>query len=42
MGIIRRHADRMASIVEDLLTLARMENPSVAVWPCISCRVRMS
>ena len=27
MGIIRRHADRMASIIEDLLTLARMENP---------------
>jgi two-component system phosphate regulon sensor histidine kinase PhoR len=25
--IIRRHADRMASIIEDLLTLARLESP---------------
>ncbi len=27
LAIIRRHADRMASIVEDLLTLARLEGP---------------
>jgi two-component system phosphate regulon sensor histidine kinase PhoR len=43
MGIIRRHADRLASIVEDLLSLARMENPergrltmhSFRVWDVI-------
>ncbi|PKL08408.1 MAG: PAS domain-containing sensor histidine kinase, partial [Spirochaetae bacterium HGW-Spirochaetae-7] len=27
LAIIRRHADRMASIIEDLLTLARLEGP---------------
>lgn len=27
LAIIKRHADRMASIVEDLLTLARLESP---------------
>jgi two-component system phosphate regulon sensor histidine kinase PhoR len=39
MGIISRHADRMASIVEDLLTLARMENPERAQLGTRSCRV---
>ncbi|MCP5453743.1 MAG: hypothetical protein H7A27_07145 [Spirochaetaceae bacterium] len=29
-GIIKRHADRMAAIVEDLLTLASPEGPSAA------------
>jgi two-component system phosphate regulon sensor histidine kinase PhoR len=27
LGIVKRHADRMASIVDDLLTLAQLENP---------------
>lgn len=39
MGIIRRHADRMAAIVEDLLTLARMENPARGWLARRSCRV---
>ncbi|MDX9957451.1 MAG: ATP-binding protein [Spirochaetia bacterium] len=39
MGIIRRHADRMASIVEDLLALARMENPERGCLAMHSCRV---
>ena len=39
MGIIRRHADRMAAIVEDLLTLARLENPERDQLPLCSCRL---
>ncbi|OHD80834.1 MAG: hypothetical protein A3J97_01760, partial [Spirochaetes bacterium RIFOXYC1_FULL_54_7] len=39
MGIIRRHTDRMASIIEDLLTLARMENPERGRLALHSCQV---
>lgn len=39
MGIIRRHADRLASIVEDLLTLARMESPERGQLAMHSCRI---
>jgi two-component system phosphate regulon sensor histidine kinase PhoR len=40
IGIIRRHADRLASIVEDLLTLARMESPERGRLAMHSCLVR--